>query len=319
VGGLLIVLGATASAIYAQQPVPTGKTNAPAYRLVLPGEQEKNRTTEREHAPVYRLVLPEDPPSRPSEIQPSSPTITQPGDRLDSRPGSTSGNTNRRQIPEIRLEAPARAPAQPEIHPAGLPAEASPSLAPLPATLIPGPRPATLQAGKDETARPPLPSAYVEPLEVPGPERLFRLESEQQLRERIRQEQRDHTSRAVFPADMPIAAPSTAYQGRDWPRLVSTIPAPVTRYQPLYFEDKNVERYGWDAGIFQPFLSAGKFYLDLALLPYNLGAQPPWSLEYNAGYGLPGDPEPYRLYLPRCSVTGASLESLAVLGIIALP
>lgn len=176
-----------------------------------------------------------------------------------------------------------------------------------------------MQAGKDDTARPPLPSAYVEPLEVPGPERLFRLESEAQLRERIRQEQRDHGSRAIFPADVPIAAPGMSYQGRDWPRLVSTIPASVTRYHPLYFEDKNVERYGWDAGIFQPFLSAGKFYLDLALLPYHLGAQPPWSLEYNAGYALPGDPEPYRLYLPRCSVTGASLEALTVLGILALP
>ncbi len=318
-GGILLVLGVTASAIHAQQAVPPGKTNAPAYRLVLPDDQEKARTTERKHAPVYRLVLPEDPPSRPSEIQPSPPTITQSGERPDSRPGSTSSNTTRRQIPEIRLQAPVSTPVQSKIHPAGLPAEASPSLAPLPASLIPGPKPAVLQAGKDDTGRPTFPSAYVEPLEVPGPERLFRLESEQQLRERIRQEQRDHSSRAVFPADVPIAAPGVVYRGRHWPRLVSTIPASVTRYQPLYFEDKNVERYGWDAGIFQPFLSTGKFYLDLALLPYNLGAQPPWSLEYNAGYALPGDPEPYRLYLPRCSVSGASLEALAVLGIIALP
>jgi len=210
---------------------------------------------------------------------------------------------------------------RPQIRATGLTPEGTPGLAPLPASLVPGPRPtpAALQLQKPEASRPAPAAAYVEPLEVPGPERLFRLESEHQLRERIRQEQRDRASRAVFPADVPTAQVGITYQGRAWPRMISSIPASITSYHPLYFEDKNVERYGWDAGIFQPFLSAGKFYLDLALLPYNLGAQPPWSLEYNAGYALPGDPEPYRLYLPRCSVTGASLEALAVLGIIALP
>jgi hypothetical protein len=145
------------------------------------------------------------------------------------------------------------------------------------------------------------------------------LESERELYERIRQEQRDQGARATFPPDVAVAPPGVTYQGRAWPCFISTIPASVTSYHPLYFEDRNVERYGWDAGIFQPMLSAGKFYLDLAMLPYNIGQQFPWSLEYNAGYALPGDPEPYRIYVPRLSCTGAALESLAVLGIIALP
>lgn len=223
---------------------------------------------------------------------------------------------------ETRQGQPAVLPPSdvPTVQPTVLP-PAGLDLAPLPAHLQPDPRPQkpTEPALHPDKPGSPPSSTYVEPLEVPTPERLFRLESEQALRERMRQEQRDQGARAVFPSDVPIAPPGVTYQGRAWPRFVSTIPASVTAYNPLYFEDKNVERYGWDAGIFQPALSAGKFYLDLVMLPYNIGAQWPWSLEYNAGYALPGDPEPYRLYWPRLSCTGAALESLAVLGIIALP
>lgn len=276
--------------------------------------------------PVYRLILPSDaPPSVSPPPADSFPRAEEPP-RADSPPAtdrSISTPVPAQRLPEYqgRTRSAIPAPVRPEIRATGLTPEGTPALAPLPVLLVPGPRPTpvALQPQKPEASRPAPPAAYVEPLEVPGPERLFRLESEHQLRERIRQEQRDRASRAVFPTDVPTAPDGVTYQGRAWPRMISSIPASITSYQPLYFEDKNVERYGWDAGIFQPFLSAGKFYLDLALLPYNLGAQPPWSLEYNAGYALPGDPEPYRLYLPRCSVTGASLESLAVLGIIALP
>ncbi|MCS7166326.1 MAG: hypothetical protein RMI91_02280 [Gemmatales bacterium] len=256
--------------------------------------------------PVYRLVLPTT----------TSAVSAQLGPPIRGTPpllGDPSGSEAR----------------PPQVHPSSTAESSTPpppsgwEPTPLHSQVVPGPRPQVGapvgQAPKAaQPATPPM-AGYVEPLEVPTPERLFRLESEQEFRERLRQEQRDQEARATFPADVPVAPPGVTYQGRAWPRLVSTIPAPITAYQPLYFEDKNVERYGWDAGIFQPLLSAGKFYLDVALLPYNLGAQWPWSLEYNAGYALPGDPEPYRLYWPRLSCTGAALESLAVLGILALP
>ncbi|GBD36544.1 hypothetical protein HRbin36_01669 [bacterium HR36] len=260
----------------------------PVYRLVLPREAEWFSV---EPGRLFRGASPEEPADREAGGQYEQRTVLPPRD--------------------VPVAPPSVLP------PSGL------ELAPLPAHLIPASRapaaPAGGQATPSEKPKLSPSTTYVEPLEVPTPERLFRLESERELYDRIRQEQRDQGARATFPGDVAVAPPGVTYQGRAWPRFVNTIPTSVSAYQPLYFEDKNVERYGWDAGIFQPLLSAGKFYLDLALLPYNLGAQPPWSLEYNAGYALPGDPEPYRLYLPRLSLTGAGLESLAVLGIIALP
>lgn len=253
--------------------------------------------------PIYRLVIPAG--SEAVKLGPplrGAPPAAQPPSRLEPKPEPP------RPLPAG--ESPALQPAI--LPPTGL------ELAPLPAHLQPAPR-SQSSVQVPPTTKPTSPPAYVEPLEVPTAERLFRLESERALRERIRQEQRDQGARAHFPEDVAIAPPGVSYQGRAWPCFVSTIPASITAYHPLYFEDKNVERYGWDAGIFQPVLSAGKFYLDLALLPYNVGAQLPWSLEYNAGYALPGDPEPYRIYWPKLSCTGATLESLTVLGILALP
>ncbi|MCS7015187.1 MAG: hypothetical protein NZM42_03585 [Gemmatales bacterium] len=283
--GLLASVWVGAVQSVAQEPVRDVPT---VYRLVLPAQVEKPFV---ELGPPVRGSPPGFQDSRQSEARPGSLPVVRTGDNSGIQPTL---------VPPHGFE-----------------------LAPLPTHLVPEPRPQAAGAAGQvapltKPMGPPI-AAYVEPLEVPTPERLFRLESERELRERLRQEQRDQGARATFPADVAVAPPGVTYQGRAWPRFVNTIPTSVTAYQPLYFEDKNVERYGWDAGIFQPLLSAGKFYLDVALLPYHVGTQWPWSLEYNAGYSLPGDPEPYRLYCPRLSCTGAALESLAVLGIIALP
>jgi hypothetical protein len=52
-------------------------------------------------------------------------------------------------------------------------------------------------------------------------------------------------------------------------------------YQPLYFEEINLERYGYNYGCLQPVLSAAKFYGTLPLLPYKMADQPPCSSESN--------------------------------------
>ncbi len=152
-------------------------------------------------------------------------------------------------------------------------------------------------------------------LEPPGRERVFRVESEEALRERIRQEYRQRGDRAEFPKETPITA---AFPGRSFPLQVAERVPNVVCYHPLYFEDKNVERYGWDAGIFQPLLSTGKFYADLVALPYKMGVQPPHSCECNTGYYLPGDCVPYLLYVPPPSLAGAALQTGAVVGGIAV-
>ncbi len=155
------------------------------------------------------------------------------------------------------------------------------------------------------------------PLEMPSKERVFRVESEASLRERIRQEFQRRNERAQFPEE-PTLGDGREYAGRDWPlRVTKTVPGFLC-YQPLYFEEKNAERYGWDAGIYQPFISTGKFYLDLVMLPYNMGVMCPWAHECNTGYPLPGDPVPYLIYLPPCDWKGIVLEAGTIAGIIAL-
>ena len=94
---------------------------------------------------------------------------------------------------------------------------------------------------------------------------------------------------------------------------------------PLYFQDAVLERYGQNVEqalgphygrfasyplddprqsiqrnqLLQPFYSTGIFALQIAALPYNLVAHPPWRGEYDLGYYRPGDPTPPDLtYLP---------------------
>jgi hypothetical protein len=91
-----------------------------------------------------------------------------------------------------------------------------------------------------------------------------------------------------------------------------------TAYGRLYFEERNSERYGWDLGFVQPFVSAGYFFKDVLLLPYHMGTDPFRHYDANTGYCLPGDPIPYVLYPPGLSATGLVAEGATWVGISAL-
>src|SRR5438445_363990 len=63
------------------------------------------------------------------------------------------------------------------------------------------------------------------------------------------------------------AAPLGQPAPRIWPHLFATAEPAYVCYKRLWFEQRNSERYAWDFGVLQPFLSTGVFYTDLALLP----------------------------------------------------
>jgi hypothetical protein len=132
-------------------------------------------------------------------------------------------------------------------------------------------------------------------LDSPTAERVFRLESEDELVARLRKEQPTRAERVGFPVG---TLPKQTYLGRAWPPRATMIAPNFVCYKPLYFEEKNTERYGWDAGVFQPICSASKFYGDLIILPYHLCVSPPCTCECNTGYLLPGDPLPFMVYTP---------------------
>jgi hypothetical protein len=150
----------------------------------------------------------------------------------------------------------------------------------------------------------------------PGPERLFRLESEGNLMERWKQEAMARLNERIEFPEEPVLS-KEKYAGRAWPERDVLVEPNYVCYHKLLFEDVNTERYGWELGPIQPVASSLRFFADAALLPYNL-ARDPCSAEVSAGHCLPGDPVPYLLYPPEWSVTGAVFEAASVLGVVAL-
>jgi hypothetical protein len=176
--------------------------------------------------------------------------------------------------------------------------------------------PGANQPGAADTGPGTLEREYQIQLEPPSAERVFRLEPESALYERIRQEfrQRMGPERAEFPAEVVLAEPGTAPAARRLPPSGATLVPSYVCYKPLWFEVKNNERYGWELGVLQPFVSQAAFYADLALLPYNAGALPQTMCESNVGYALPGDAIPFYLYTPPFSWRGVATQTATMVG-----
>ena len=159
-------------------------------------------------------------------------------------------------------------------------------------------------------------------LTPPGLERLSRLDSDQKLFERIRQEtlSSNPNERPMFP-ESPILS-RERYMGRGalWqPRRLTVEPNFVCygKLQSL-FEDKNAERYGWDFGPLSPPLSFTKFLYDTAFFPMRAFANPCRLHECSAGHCLPGDPVPFQLYPMEWSVEGLSAEVAVIVALVAI-
>jgi hypothetical protein len=138
-------------------------------------------------------------------------------------------------------------------------------------------------------------------LEPPSRERLFRIEAEDSLFERIKQEFRQRSDRAEFPKEVKSVQLDAVRPPRTHPPMATHYVAPFVCYHPLWFEEKNSERYGWELGVLQPLASATHFFANVALMPYHFTAEKPWSCEANVGYYRPGDPVPLFFYTPRFS------------------
>lgn len=89
-------------------------------------------------------------------------------------------------------------------------------------------------------------------------------------------------------------------------------------YQPLYFEDANLERCGHSHGVFTDALSAAHFFGRVPMVPYLLTAQPP----ERCVAALPDCPVCHRFsheaYLPPPTKLSVATESAAVVGLIFL-
>ncbi|MFN0054630.1 MAG: HEAT repeat domain-containing protein [Planctomycetales bacterium] len=89
-------------------------------------------------------------------------------------------------------------------------------------------------------------------------------------------------------------------------------------HNPLYFQDLNLERYGYHYGCAQTVVSSVKFATDTALLPYKMCVEPVCSCVYTLGYDRPGNCVPYRCYRLPWRTDAALLMGGLVTGLVFL-
>jgi len=157
-------------------------------------------------------------------------------------------------------------------------------------------------------------------LDPPGPELLFRLESEEQLQERIRQEakqERNDNDKIEFPPK-PILTKED-FKGRNFARKVCEVEPTYVMHRRLFFEEPNSERYGWDLGFVQPMVSLGAFYKDVLMFPYHQATNIRVRYDASPGKCQPGDPVPSLLYPPGLSATGALWQAGTIVGLSVIP
>jgi len=162
-------------------------------------------------------------------------------------------------------------------------------------------------------AQPAMPAGDTSGVPVLAPAAaLFRLETENKLVTRENVERTDfnktHADKKPIVPDFPMQTPLTKaqFQDRVFNPMAVEVEASYVCYRRLFFEDKNAERYGWDLGPIQPFVSLGYYLVDATILPYRFCAFPRMRYDCSAGQCLPGDPVPYMIYPPGLSLTGAA-------------
>lgn len=87
-------------------------------------------------------------------------------------------------------------------------------------------------------------------------------------------------------------------------------------HRPLYFEEVNLERYGYECGVCQPLASAAHFFGTIPLLPYRLVAEPPRECVYTLGQHRPGSYAPLARELAPPRLDAALVQGAVVTGLI---
>jgi hypothetical protein len=151
-------------------------------------------------------------------------------------------------------------------------------------------------------------------LEIPDRERVFRLDTEEQLERRLQKEyEKNEPNKSVeFPPRPDLSG--IAYQPRQFQPAQRLIEPHYVMHDKLFFHEANSERYGWELGFLQPIISSAQFFKDVALVSAHLVYQP-CKNESSAGYCLPGDPVPYLIYPPKVNVAGGVVEAGTILAI----
>ncbi len=126
-----------------------------------------------------------------------------------------------------------------------------------------------------------------------------------------------------YPAGQAPACPeelelsNEVYSGRTAPSTMVNWEASNLYHNPLYFEDAALERYGHThCCAVQPFVSVGKFSLQLAGLPYQATLDPMCKRMYTLGWYRPGECAPKKCYQIPWSWEAAAVQAGATTGMV---
>jgi len=104
--------------------------------------------------------------------------------------------------------------------------------------------------------------------------------------------------------------------GSDCCTKVAMWASPNYCFQPLYFEDVNLERFGARHPFLQPGLSALHFFGSTIRLPYRAAQLPFNECVFTAGYGRPGNRYCYQRERLPTDLKALSFQALISTGIV---
>ncbi|MBI1314222.1 hypothetical protein GC176_23250 [bacterium] len=106
--------------------------------------------------------------------------------------------------------------------------------------------------------------------------------------------------------------------GRGWEPISYSWEAPALKYNPLYFEDPQLERHGNEIAYVQPVVSAARFAGNIVTLPYQMATENNGMCHtvYDLGNDRPGTCVPYSIPLLPISLTGALAQGGAATALV---
>ncbi len=88
---------------------------------------------------------------------------------------------------------------------------------------------------------------------------------------------------------------------------------------PLYFEEVNLERYGYQCHpAVQPFVSGAHFFLTVPTLPYQMTVHPPRECIYTLGHYRPGSRVPWQRHRLPWDARAAAVQAGVTVGLVFL-
>jgi len=121
-------------------------------------------------------------------------------------------------------------------------------------------------------------------------------------------------------------APISSCLGRGWDPRMYLWEASSFCHHPLYFEEINLERYGFfccdhrcggiPAALVQPVVSGAHFFATVPALPYKMTLDPPCECIYTLGHYRPGSCVPHRIHRIPLRPLPAAAEACVITGLV---